>query len=81
MVAGSGQRARGIGRRIRVHSGFGVTPGMSSVRAGQLIQQDGVAGLWRGVGPRMISAMLWGTCMVSAYEFLKRTCAVPLDDE
>ena len=47
--------------------------------AGQLIQQDGVRGLWRGVGPRMLSAMLWGTCMVSTYEFLKRSCVRPLE--
>ena len=47
-------------------------------RAGQLVLEDGVTGLWRGVGPRMLSAMLWGTCMVSAYEFLKRMSATPL---
>jgi len=46
----------------------------STVR--DLVAQDGLAALYRGVVPRMASSALWGTCMVSAYEYLKRTCRV-----
>jgi solute carrier family 25 protein 44 len=38
----------------------------------QLLRDEGAAGFLRGVGPRVMSAMLWGTCMVSAFELLKR---------
>jgi hypothetical protein len=34
-------------------------------------------GLLRGVAPRMASSAMWGTAMVSVYEFLKRLCALP----
>lgn len=47
--------------------------------AGRLIAEDGWRGLWRGIAPRSLSAMLWGTMMVSTYEFLKRTCALPAE--
>ncbi len=47
--------------------------------AGKLIAEDGWTGLWRGIAPRCLSAMLWGTMMVSTYEFLKRTCALPAE--
>ncbi|KAL6751072.1 mitochondrial carrier domain-containing protein [Haematococcus lacustris] len=38
----------------------------------EVLRQDGPLGLFRGVLPRMASAALWGTCMVTVYEFLKR---------
>ena len=47
--------------------------------AGKLVAEDGWVGLWRGIAPRSLSAMLWGTMMVSTYEFLKRTCALPAE--
>ncbi|KAI3436196.1 hypothetical protein D9Q98_002251 [Chlorella vulgaris] len=45
----------------------------------QLARQEGVAGFWRGVAPRMASSSIWGTAMVSSYEWLKRLCARPTD--
>jgi solute carrier family 25, member 44 len=42
--------------------------------AGRLYKREGLAGFWRGSIPRMLNVALWGTCMVSAYEFLKRAC-------
>ena len=41
----------------------------------RLLAEDGVAGLFRGLGPRTASVALWGTCMVNAYEGLKRAAA------
>jgi Mitochondrial carrier protein len=41
----------------------------------RLRRREGLRGFWRGSLPRMANAALWGTCMVSAYEFLKRVCA------
>lgn len=40
----------------------------------QLISDDGWLGLYRGLGPRFFSMSLWGTSMILAYEFLKRSC-------
>lgn len=47
---------------------------------GQLIRSEGVRGFYRGVAPRMISSAVWGTAMVTTYEFLKRLCALPPED-
>lgn len=41
----------------------------------ELLAEEGVRGLMRGVAPRMASSAMWGTAMVSVYEFLKRLCA------
>ena len=41
----------------------------------ELRAEEGVRGLMRGVAPRMASSAMWGTAMVSVYEFLKRLCA------
>ena len=43
---------------------------MSTVK--ELIKEEGMYGFYRGVVPRMMSTALWGTAMVTAYEFLKR---------
>lgn len=43
----------------------------------QLAEREGWRGFYRGVAPRMFSSSLWGTAMVSAYEFLKRVCVLP----
>ena len=40
----------------------------------EILRQYGVWGFFRGVAPRMASSALWGTSMVSVYEFLKRSC-------
>lgn len=45
-----------------------------------LFARDGLRGMFRGVAPRMASSALWGTAMVSAYEFLKRVCAKETSD-
>jgi len=45
----------------------------------RLLREGGARGLFRGAVPRVMNAALWGTCMVSAYEFLKRTCVKPDD--
>jgi len=42
-----------------------------------LVQQEGLAGLCRGLAPRMASTAVWGTAMVTTYEFLKRLCRLP----
>eukprot|EP00798_Chlamydomonas_sp_ICE-L_P011582 gene11582-34282_t len=40
---------------------------------GEIIREEGGwKGMFRGAVPRMANAALWGTCMVSTYEFLKR---------
>lgn len=46
----------------------------STVRAVlmEILREDGWRGMFRGAVPRMANAALWGTCMVSTYEFLKR---------
>jgi solute carrier family 25 protein 44 len=54
----------------------GVVPSWGAVLR-ELLVEEGPRGLLRGVVPRMASSCLWGTCMVSAYEFLKRICALP----
>ena len=45
--------------------------------AQQLLAEEGARGLLRGVAPRITSTALWSTCMVTTYEFLKRTCLKP----
>ena len=45
--------------------------------AQQLLAEEGAKGLLRGVAPRITSTALWSTCMVTTYEFLKRTCLKP----
>jgi solute carrier family 25, member 44 len=45
--------------------------------AKQLLAEDGPRGFFRGLLPRMANVVLWGTCMVNAYEFLKRFCVLP----
>jgi hypothetical protein len=57
-------------------SAGGVAPSWRAV-AGALLAEEGLAGMWRGVAPRMVSSACWGTAMVSGYEFLKRICALP----
>lgn len=43
-----------------------------------LLREEGPRGLARGLLPRIANVAVWGTCMVSCYEFLKRICV--LDD-
>ncbi|KAH9569098.1 hypothetical protein CY35_03G114300 [Sphagnum magellanicum] len=38
----------------------------------QLLRDDGWWGFYKGVGPRFLSMSLWGTSMITTYEFLKR---------
>jgi solute carrier family 25 protein 44 len=45
--------------------------------AAQLLRQEGAAGFFRGVAPRMASSSIWGTAMVTSYEWLKRLCSLP----
>ena len=45
--------------------------------AQKLIAEEGPKGMLRGVAPRITSTALWSTCMVTTYEFLKRTCLKP----
>ena len=55
-------------------SAAGVRPSALAVARG-LLADEGARGLFRGLGPRMASVSLWGTCMVNAYEALKRAAA------
>ncbi|GJP72636.1 hypothetical protein CLOP_g3404, partial [Closterium sp. NIES-67] len=60
--------------RIQVGRKTGSEASVSAV-VRQLVAQDGMRGLYRGFAPRCASTMLWGTAMVSTYEYLKRLCA------
>ena len=40
--------------------------------ASQLYREEGLKGFMRGVIPRMTNVAMWGTCMVTAYEFLSK---------
>lgn len=40
----------------------------------EALKEGGVIGLWSSAGPRMLNGALWGTCSVTVYEALKRTC-------
>ena len=66
--------------RLQVLSGpQGGASGVPGVRhtfwstAAELYRQHGASGFFRGVKPRMMSVSIWGTTMVTTYEFLKRT--------
>lgn len=61
--------------RMQVSRGYGAEEAGFRSILGRIWQEGGVTGLFRGSVPRCINAALWGTCMVSAYEFLKRICA------
>ncbi|KXZ44329.1 hypothetical protein GPECTOR_69g422 [Gonium pectorale] len=64
-----------IKTRIQVsYKHDGATPTIGDV-ARQILREDGPTGFLRGALPRMINASLWGTCMVTVYESLKRMCA------
>ena len=45
--------------------------------AASLLRAEGPSGFLRGVAPRMVSTSIWGTAMVTTYEFLKRLCVLP----
>lgn len=47
--------------------------------AAELLRAEGAAGFFRGVAPRMVSSSIWGTAMVTTYEFLKRLCVLDVD--
>lgn len=42
-----------------------------------LLETEGIGGFYRGVVPRMANTAIWGTAMVTTYEFLKRLCLLP----
>jgi hypothetical protein len=64
-----------IKTQLQVAGRSPVTAGFSTLDVIQrLYAREGIRGFWRGFVPRMANVALWGTCMVSAYEFLKRTC-------
>jgi solute carrier family 25 protein 44 len=48
--------------------------------AAELVRNEGPKGLFRGVAPRMVSTSIWGTVMVTTYEFLKRLCMLEVAD-
>lgn len=54
----------------------GKKPLARKVLAG-VLQDSGIRGLYKGVVPRMMSMSLWGTCMVSIYELIKRMSTIP----
>lgn len=49
-------------------------PGFRKVAA-QLWRDEGLRGFTRGMQPRMLNVALWGSCMITCYEYLKRICA------
>lgn len=68
-----------IKTRLQVaYKHHGAPPSFMDV-ARQIMREDGAAGFLRGAAPRMVNASLWGTCMVTVYEFLKRVCQTPGD--
>ena len=67
-----------IKTRLQVASRLQGGPAPSFLSVGrQLIAEEGPKGLLRGVAPRVTSTMMWGTAMVTSYEFLKRICVKP----
>lgn len=67
-----------IKTRLQVASRLSGGPAPSFLSVGrQLIAEEGPKGLLRGVAPRVMSTGMWGTCMVTTYEFLKRVCVKP----
>lgn len=48
--------------------------------AAELYREHGASGFLRGVRPRMMSVAIWGTTMVTTYEFLKRSSRIDPDD-
>ena len=45
--------------------------------AQQLVREEGLGGFYRGIAPRCLNTVLFGTCMVNAYELLKRLSVKP----
>ena len=52
-----------------------------SSTARELYREHGAAGFLRGVRPRMTSVSIWGTTMVTTYEFLKRLASAEPGEE
>ena len=65
----SGPRGASAGGGERVRHTFWST-------AAELYREHGALGFFRGVRPRMTSVSIWGTTMVTTYEFLKRTSKI-----
>jgi len=65
----SGPRGASAGGGERVRHTFWST-------AAELYREHGASGFFRGVRPRMTSVSIWGTTMVTTYEFLKRTSKI-----
>ncbi|XP_073057442.1 uncharacterized protein [Primulina eburnea] len=63
-----------IKTRLQV-MGHGKKPTVREV-VKNLIADGGMAGFYRGLGPRFFSMSAWGTSMILAYEYLKRVCAI-----
>jgi hypothetical protein len=38
----------------------------------QLLKEEGWRGFYKGIGPRFLSMSLWGTSMITTYEFLSK---------
>ena len=76
-VSGSATGSSGGGASGATSSSAAATTKAPSAAAvvRQLLREDGFRGLFRGLGPRTASVALWGTCMVNAYEALKRAAA------
>lgn len=67
-----------IKTRLQVASRLQGGPAPSFLSVGkQLIAEEGPKGLLRGVAPRVTSTGMWGTAMVTTYEFLKRVSIKP----
>ena len=41
-----------------------------------LVRSDGLRGLYRGAVPRVMHLTLWGGCVITLYEALKRRCSI-----
>ena len=41
--------------------------------ASQILRDEGLRGMFRGSGPRIVSSAAWGCAMVTVYEWVKRT--------
>ena len=62
--------------QVAIRQQGGQQPSFRAI-AQQLLAEEGPKGLARGLAPRITSTALWGTCMVTTYEFLKRICLKP----
>ena len=60
---------------IKTHVQLSTTGTESAWRlATRLLRKDGLLSLYAGFGPRFVHLSIWGSCLITIYEELKRVC-------